>query len=534
MTDFTDFLSLISEAKKESIAKETVLTEKIKNNSFFDFLGTPTIEIKSKVESIQPTIEPIVLEKIQEVELIETVEPIIEPIVEIVEPEFSKEQFIEELIQQPIVEKKSIDLLDPNNYNKLFKNNTNHFEQPKLPKIDPTFKTISDKLQYLENWMSKISMTGPGSGEVNFRYLDDVNRNSIGNTDQILRYNPIDRKFFFGQLSGNQGPINSLEFANTGITTTPKIRTLDWNETKDCLNVYQTDGTTLQVGLEQYIRVINNTANTITVGDFVKFAGVNGPGNETPMIIPFIANSTAIPLISVGVLSETLAPGQIGRATILGEVHDVNTTGAAVGETWQVGDLLYAHPTIPGKLTKEQPTAPDVVVSVAAVLVVDAIDGLLLVRPTIFPRLYYGSFYDTTVQTAAVINTAYAIRIANTEIASGFYTANSSQIISEYHGLYNFQFSLQMISTNASQSNFWVWPRKNGQDIPRSATKVTIAGNGSAMVPAWNFLISMEPGDYFQLMWATDSTAVSIDAPAATAFCPSTPSVLLSVSQTNL
>lgn len=41
-------------------------------------------------------------------------------------------------------------------------------------------------------------MTGPGSGEVNFRWLDDVNRNTIGHTDQILRYNPDDKKFFLG------------------------------------------------------------------------------------------------------------------------------------------------------------------------------------------------------------------------------------------------------------------------------------------------------------------------------------------------
>lgn len=509
MTDFTDFLSLISEAKKESESKETILTEKIKNNSFFEFLVSTPIEI----------IQQSILEKVEETPI---------------EENFSIESIVEELTEQKSVQEKKLNLLDPSNYDRLFKTNTNHFEQPKLPKIDPNFKSITDKIQYLENWVSKISMTGPGSGEVNFRYLDDVNRNSIGDTDQILRYNPTDKKFFFGQLSGNQGPIKSLEFSNTGITVPTKSRTIDWNETKDCLNVYQTDGTVLQVGLENYIRVINDTANTMVDGDFVMFSGVNGPGNETPMVVPFVANATSLPLIAVGVLSQTLSPGQIGRATTLGEVHNVNTTGSTVGETWAVGDLLWAHPTIPGKMTKHQPTAPNVVVSVAAVLVVDATQGVILVRPTIFPRLYYGSFYDTTIQTAAQINTPYAIKIANTEIASGVRTANNTQIITDYRGLYNFQFSLQMTSSNASQTNFWIWPRKNGQDIPRSATKVTIAGNGSSLAPAWNFLITMEPGDYFQLMWATESTAVTIDAPAATAFCPSTPSVILTVSQTNL
>jgi hypothetical protein len=41
----------------------------------------------------------------------------------------------------------------------------------------------------------------------------------------------------------------------------------------------------------------------------------------------------------------------------------------------------------------------------------------------------------------------------------------------------------------------------------------------------------MVANDVFQLMWATDSTNVSLDAPAATAFAPATPSAELSVKQ---
>ena len=55
---------------------------------------------------------------------------------------------------------------------------------------------IEQKIKYLENWISRIAATGPGSGEVNFRWLDDVNRATI-NKDWYLTYNPGSKKFEF-------------------------------------------------------------------------------------------------------------------------------------------------------------------------------------------------------------------------------------------------------------------------------------------------------------------------------------------------
>jgi len=161
---------------------------------------------------------------------------------------------------------------------------------------------------------------------------------------------------------------------------------LTWNEFEDCLDIIQNDGSILQVGLEQYIEVINKTASTLPNGSVVRFSGVSL--DEIPEASPLLADGNVPPLYIIGVLTNSLIPGQRGRATILGKVRNINTTGSDVGETWQVGTLLWAHPTIPGKLTSVQPTAPNVVISVAAVLKADATQGKLLVRPTIFPRLF--------------------------------------------------------------------------------------------------------------------------------------------------
>lgn len=145
--------------------------------------------------------------------------------------------------------------------------------------------------------------------------------------------------------------------------------------------------------------------------------------------------------------------------------------------------------------------------------------------------LRYGTFYDTTDQTAASPNTAYAVTFNTTDLSAGVSLGTpTSRIYVDRPGAYNFQFSLQLVSSNASTKNVFIWARINGTDVPESATKVTMKGSGEAYVAAWNFVLKMNTGDYFQLMWATSDTNVSIEYEAATAFCPAIPSVIMTVS----
>ena len=148
MTQFNDFLNLVSEAKKE-IEQETqksnqIFSDKIKHNSFFDLLEITTPE----------------------------------PIEEIIQEATEQEIFIEEPVVNP--------LLEAATYDKLFKTNVNLFDQPDLPKVKPELKALTDKVKYMEDWLTKISLAGPGGGEVNLRWLDDIDRSTIAN-DRYLK-----------------------------------------------------------------------------------------------------------------------------------------------------------------------------------------------------------------------------------------------------------------------------------------------------------------------------------------------------------
>ena len=140
-----------------------------------------------------------------------------------------------------------------------------------------------------------------------------------------------------------------------------------------------------------------------------------------------------------------------------------------------------------------------------------------------------GSFYLTTQQTIPVINTAYAIPFNNTadanQVAIG---TTTSHTVTNVAGYYNFQFSAQMAKTSGSTMSAWIWPRVNEVDIPDSNTKIQLTGSGSSeLVAAWNFVLPMNAGDYFELYWAADHADVIIKAEAANAFSPAIPPVIL-------
>ena len=169
--------------------------------------------------------------------------------------------------------------------------------------------------------------------------------------------------------------------------------------------------------------------------------------------------------------------------------------------------------------------------SMAAVLQTQLQD--LAVGPVHTPQLIrhrYGSFFDTTTQTAAAINTPYAMTFNSTDYSQGVTRGTpTSRIYVDTLNTYNIQFSAQVNTTVSTDQLLWIWLRKNGVDVPASAGQVRTKGNGDASIAAWNYLLEMNQGDYFELMWAADDVGVQLQAFAASAFHPSIPSVILTV-----
>lgn len=69
---------------------------------------------------------------------------------------------------------------------------------------DKNLKAIQAKMRVLEQSIGRIINAGPGSGEVNLRWLDDVDRSTIDD-GLFLRYNATSKKFEFAAVSGGVG-----------------------------------------------------------------------------------------------------------------------------------------------------------------------------------------------------------------------------------------------------------------------------------------------------------------------------------------
>lgn len=161
-----------------------------------------------------------------------------------------------------------------------------------------------------------------------------------------------------------------------------------------------------------------------------------------------------------------------------------------------------------------------------------AVEGLQMAPPPReFKRARYGSFYDMTTQTAAVVNTAYAVTFNTTDISNGVYIGSpTSRVYVDEAALYDLQFSAQLDNASGGNHLAWIWLRKNGTDVPDTAGKLRLAGNNGLIVPAWNYFIQLNAGDYIELMWAVDDTAVLMLATGASAPVPGIPSMILTVS----
>ena len=119
------------------------------------------------------------------------------------------EVFVEKkpIIKEVIVEKEAIKEVI----------NKDSFQQPAPQPVDPNFTALIKKVQFLEQAIGKIAAAGPGGGEVNLRYLDDVKRDTIAD-GRWLKYSAVDKKFIFDDINPFEVVQNTTEVTTSTYT----------------------------------------------------------------------------------------------------------------------------------------------------------------------------------------------------------------------------------------------------------------------------------------------------------------------------
>jgi hypothetical protein len=148
--------------------------------------------------------------------------------------------------------------------------------------------------------------------------------------------------------------------------------------------------------------------------------------------------------------------------------------------------------------------------------------------------LYYGSFFSTQTQTT-IGNEIKKMTFNNTDATAtlGFSVVSNSRITATNTGIYNIQFSAQLLRTSGGQAQqIYIWFQKNGLNIPDSNTALTLANNGDLLVASWNLFSPLNAGQYIEICWYATASSIQLHYTAAPVVgLPAIPSVIATINR---
>ncbi len=326
-----------------------------------------------------------------------------------------------------------------------------------------------------------------------------------------------------------------------------------------------------QKAVKTYIDAQTTPEATTLVQGKIQLAG-DLSGTSTAPTVPKLAlkenianRSTAITLGGVAA-SDTLYPTQRAVKTYIDAQTTPNATTVQLGRIQLAGDLTgtATSPRIAANAIRSSAIADSSITTdkildanvtdakIASLQAskltgniavanggtgVSSITGLIRGNGTgAFGTAAYGSFFDLSNQIAVAADSAAAMTLSNTDFSSNVSVQNNSQLRFTNAGVYNIQFSAQIDrSSGTAAQSVKIWLRKNGQDVPASATNLIISGgvNTAAFVASWNFFQNLAAGDQVQLMWSVSNPQVYLAfSPATTSPSrPAVPSLIVTVNQ---
>lgn len=294
----------------------------------------------------------------------------------------------------------------------------------------------------------------------NFQFNDIFTSGNITSSGIITGTSGV-----FNYLIANTGTLDIIQF-NTNNGSVASQGQMGWNSTEGTVDIALTNSGVMEIGQHRFFRVRNTTGSPLYKGQVVYASGVHSNGIITPNL--YIANNTIDEIRFIGLIFDTINHNNNGYVVDFGHLRDLNLDGSATNyavgdESWLDGDILYAHPTVAGKLTKIKPKHA---ISLAIILDNGGANGQLFVRPTNFGDLSYN--HDVNI--SGVTNGQFL----QYDSATDYWVASSSG-----------NFSSLIISNNATVSGLLT---ASGINIGATAQTGIISGlSTSATVPAIRF-----------------------------------------------
>ena len=311
-------------------------------------------------------------------------------------------------------------------------------------------------------------------------------------------------------------------------------------------------GTVTSVGLSggtTGLTATSDTTNPITTsgtftlgGTLVAVNGGTGLSSYAVGDILFASTTTELSRLADVTTGNALISGGVGVAPSYGKIGltthvsgtlpianggtNSTSTATAGGVAYGTGTAIVVNAAGPaGYVLTSGGAAPPVWTPVASLAVGTS--------------AYWGSFWDTTTQTAPAPNTAYILTLNSADPTNnGVTVVSGSRVTFTHAGVYSLTFSIQFENGDnanaAHDANVWLRKNDSGSagDVPDSDSKFTIpakhAGVKGSLIGTVNFVLTLAAGDFIELVYAVSDVAVLVASlPAGTSpVSPRIPSII--------
>jgi hypothetical protein len=120
------------------------------------------------------------------------------------------------------------------------------------------------------------------------------------------------------------------------------------------------------------------------------------------------------------------------------------------------------------------------------------------------------SMIDNEDQTLTAALTPKLVNFRSTYLYNDFFSVPSDGAHVVYDGIYNYQYSLQLVNTSNSQHAAWIWLKVNGVDFNGSTTKFVVPARKTSTIHGYmaavsNVVLALKAGDYVECWWAAEA-----------------------------
>lgn len=138
----------------------------------------------------------------------------------------------------------------------------------------------------------------------------------------------------------------------------------------------------------------------------------------------------------------------------------------------------------------------------------------------------YGSF-STSGNQALGVNTATKIT-GWSEDDTNRMRLSSNRIYVDETGDYFLQFSAVITKSNSSSGTADIWIRKNGTNVAKTNTRITVSGSGAEVVMSVAMILDLNAGEYIEFYGSASATNISLTSYGANTG-PAIPGVIASL-----